>query len=208
MNLNRVFRVLLTVLVFICAAMPGTALGQVHDHEEGFFLRLSAGGGGASTEVTENGVTLKCSGPAGDVNFAIGGIVSPNLALHGTIFGWTITDPEVKVSNLSGNLEGELTLSGIGAGLTYYFMPANLYISGTLGVGRLGLPVAHPLGVGLAALIVGVRIVVLAVPADVEVGPAAVARLGPADRAAPLPHLSAAVTRRHGPIPLPAPRFV
>lgn len=139
MNLNRVFRVLLTVLVSICAAMPGTALGQVHDHEEGFFLRLSAGGGGASTEVTGNGVTVKCSGPAGDVNFAIGGIVSPNLALHGTIFGWTITDPEVKVSNLSGNLEGELTLSGIGAGLTYYFMPANLYISGTLGVGRLEL---------------------------------------------------------------------
>ena len=107
--------------------LPGVLLSQERDHEGGFFLRLSAGGGGASTEAKDAGYTFKFSGPAGDVNFAI----------HGTLFGWSITDPDIEFGGTTGNGKGDLTLGAFGGGVTYYFMPANLYLSGSLGVGKL-----------------------------------------------------------------------
>jgi hypothetical protein len=129
-----------TALAVIALAMliPLRARSQDRDHDGGFFLRLSAGGGGAATEATEQGGgRFRYSGPAGDINFAVGGIVSPNLALHGTLFGWSITDPDIEVAGATFNGTGELTLAGIGGGVTYYFMPANVYLSGSFGIGRL-----------------------------------------------------------------------
>jgi len=43
---------------------------------------------------------MKLSGEAGDSNFAIGGIVSPNLALHAILYGWLVQDPDSRI--LSG----------------------------------------------------------------------------------------------------------
>lgn len=121
----------------IFAAAPTAASAQARDHEGGFFLRLSAGAGAASTEASDAGGTLEVSGPAGDVNFAIGGIVASNLALHGTIFGWSIADPDVEFAGLSGEANGDISLAGLGGGVTYYFMPVNIYLSGSLGVGKI-----------------------------------------------------------------------
>jgi hypothetical protein len=110
------------------------------DHLGGFFLRLSAGVSGAETSIDDGGDELKFSGPGGDINIAIGGIVSPNLALHGTIFGWAVADPDVKINgDKIGNANADLSLSVAGIGLTYYFMPANLYLSGTVGFAQLHL---------------------------------------------------------------------
>ncbi len=118
-----------------------TAAGQPRTHD-GFFLRLSAGAGGAKTSEDFSNSSLEVSGAAGDVNFAIGGMISPNFAIHGTLFGWSLTDPEVKLTGYgSGTLNGDLSMSAVGAGFTYYFMPANLYISPSVGVGTLTLDI-------------------------------------------------------------------
>ena len=134
-------RLLLVILVLV---VPATAWcsGAAHRHD-GFFLRLSAGLGGASTDATDNfGDKLEFSGLTGDVNFAIGGMVSRNLALHGTLWGWSIADPDIEVNNdAAGDLNGDLTMSAFGMGVTYYFMPTNLYLSGSLGLGQLELNV-------------------------------------------------------------------
>lgn len=118
-------------------AVPESAYAGDRDHTGGFFLRLSAGVGAASTKIEEGSDELKLSGEAGDVNIAIGGMVSPNLAVHGTLFGWAITDPDAELNDMEGSLNGDLTLGAIGVGLTYYLMPANVYFSPSIGFGSL-----------------------------------------------------------------------
>lgn len=129
---------ILALLTF-CAAMlsPTTAAAGPRDHQDGFFLRLSAGGGSASTEYKDAGDDVEISGPAGDVNIAIGGMVAPNLALHGTLFGASMSDPDITWNGNEGSLNGDVTVAGVGIGLTYYFMPANIYISGSVGSGSM-----------------------------------------------------------------------
>jgi len=137
--MQRRFRVLGWIVVgavFVFCSY-GVSLAGDRDHTGGFFLRLSAGGGAASTKIEDASDDLKLSGEAGELNFAIGGMIAPNLALHGTLFGWAIADPDVELNDLEGTLDGDLALGAVGAGLTYYFMPANLYISGSVGGGQL-----------------------------------------------------------------------
>ena len=57
---------------------------------------------------------MKLSGEAGDLNFAIRGIVSPNLALHAILYGWLVQDPDVEVSGFSNQAQGDLDLSAFG----------------------------------------------------------------------------------------------
>ena len=119
---------------------PGLqALAGAPREHDGFFLRLSAGGGSARSEVDVSGGKSKLSGASGDVNIAIGGIVARNLALHGTVFGWLVSDPDVEIPGLgSGTLsKTDLDLTGYGGGITYYLMPANVYLSASAGAGKL-----------------------------------------------------------------------
>ena len=120
--------------------------GPVAKKHDGFFLRLSAGAGFASSSIDLD-LGQNPPGPgdtelydlAGDSNFAIGGIVGKNLALHGTFWGWLVNDPDVEVNGDDvGELNGDLTMSAFGAGVTYYFMPSNLYLTGSFGIGHLG----------------------------------------------------------------------
>ena len=131
----------LVSLVGMAVLAGAGSAGEPRTHD-GFFLRLSAGVGGAKSNVDLEDSSLEVSGASGDVNFAIGGVVSPNFALHASVFGWSLTDPEVEVTGLgSGELDGDLSLSAVGLGFTYYFMPANLYISPSIGAATLTLDV-------------------------------------------------------------------
>jgi hypothetical protein len=85
------------------------------------------------------GASIEMSGFATDVNFAIGAVVSPNFAVHATLFGWLVSDPDVELGGLTAEITGDLSLSAFGGGVTYYIMPANVYLSGSIGVGSLTL---------------------------------------------------------------------
>lgn len=125
------------IVILTMAVICSPAAATPRSHDGGFFLRLSAGGGGAGTKLDDPSVLVDMSGSAGNVNFAIGGIVAPNLAIHGTLFGWSISDPDVTFEQITGTLPGSVTLSAVGAGLTYYIMPQNIYFSGSAGVGMI-----------------------------------------------------------------------
>jgi hypothetical protein len=76
------------------------------------------------------------------VNLAIGGTVARNVALHATLFGWTTTDPTFESNGAEVELNNaELTMGALGIGVTYYFMPVNLYLSPSIGFGALNLEV-------------------------------------------------------------------
>jgi hypothetical protein len=131
----------LLVLGTLTLAGPANAGGQPREHD-GFFMRLSLGGGSGSANIEEAGNKAKFSGGAGDMNLAFGGMVSKNLALHGTMWGWGVQDPDADITlagigSGSGSLNGFLAMSAIGPGVTYYLMPANMYLSGSLGIGSL-----------------------------------------------------------------------
>ena len=119
----------------LLAAVPAGA-NEARQHDKAFFLRLSAGLGGASADVEGNeffGDDLELSGMSGDANFAIGGTISRNLALHATFGGWTIDNPDVEVGGFEQDTDDTtFSLGMFGGGLTYYIMPANLYLSGSL----------------------------------------------------------------------------
>jgi len=125
---------LLALITFAVSATE--AFGGPRDHAGGFFLRLSAGYGYSQTELGDPG-TNKYYGVSGDLNFAVGGVIFDNFALHGSLFGWSIMDPTLEVGDASGEAGGSLILSGLGVGLTYYIMPANIYISPSVGLGNL-----------------------------------------------------------------------
>ncbi|MDH3217012.1 MAG: hypothetical protein OEN01_12100 [Candidatus Krumholzibacteria bacterium] len=146
MRRNGFYNVALICFALVVGALVSEVRASVRDHSGGFFLRLSAGFGGARTELTEPSLGAEISGATVDFNLAIGGVVVPNLALHGTLFGWVASDPDLETNLGSGQLRGDVDLSGVGAGVTYYFMPVNIYVSGSIGGATLS--VDTPSGAG------------------------------------------------------------
>jgi hypothetical protein len=94
---------------------------------------MSAGGAYADTErdpAPGNESGPHFSSPSFDYNVAIGGTVAPNPAVHATIFGWTdLPAPEMN--------DGDVTAPAVGAGLTAYIMPANVYLSTSVGLATI-----------------------------------------------------------------------
>ncbi len=84
---------------------------------------------------------LQFSGTSGDINLPIGGMVTPNLALHGTLIGWVTSSPEIKICDgrceTGSTNDLDFSLSGFGSGLTYYFMPSNFYVSESICAAQL-----------------------------------------------------------------------
>ena len=100
----------------------------------GVYVHLHLGGGFTSISGSDgNGGTLKLSGGGPSFAVAVGGGVAPNLALFGTLFFTSSTQPHVSSSgNDIGQASGDALVGGIGAGIAYYFMPANIYLSGAV----------------------------------------------------------------------------
>ncbi len=126
-------------------SIPGVALaGGLPRTHDGFFMRLAAGFGSGDAKADEQGGTYKMSGSSGDFQIAIGGAVKENLLLHATLWGWSVSDPKIEANlpgygSMSGTASGSATMSAIGGGATYYFMPVNIYTSASIGMGRLSL---------------------------------------------------------------------
>jgi hypothetical protein len=120
------------------AEAPAPSRGPVaagNDHT-GLMIRLSAGiGVGAVTEDWPS-TTLKSSGPAGVYSFAIGGAVSPNLAMGADFFGFGLSEPKLTYGGTSYGTQQNTSVNvgGVGFNTTYFFMPSNVYVSGTLGL--------------------------------------------------------------------------
>ena len=72
-------------------------------------------------------------------SFALGGAVSPNFSLGADLFGFGLSEPKVDYAGTSfGNQKNtRLNVNGLGFNATYYFMPTNLYLSGTAGLVRI-----------------------------------------------------------------------
>ena len=115
--------------------------GGPHDHL-GLLLRLGIGGGYVSSGDEDEGIEIDINGIGGDFTFLLGGCVSENLALHGSLWSWSLWDPDVTLQDsfgneLEGELDGSLSMNAYGGGMTYYMMPQNMYFTANVGMARL-----------------------------------------------------------------------
>ncbi len=103
-----------------------------HKHD-GFYLRLTTGGGSTtSIEETELG-EVSLGGLSGSSTIGIGYAVVENLIINLDIFGSVVTDPTVEVDGEDiGEVDAEIRITNIGVGATYYIMPANVYLAGSV----------------------------------------------------------------------------
>lgn len=119
-------------------AIPKNHLGREHRHD-GLFLRLNLVGlGFGSASAKSGGDSVTVSGLAGLGELSIGYSVVENLALHFSINGPVMVDPDINMNGDSASTE-DVTVSslGFGCGLSYYFMPHNFYLTIILGTAKM-----------------------------------------------------------------------
>src|SRR2546421_402607 len=69
---------------------------------------------------------------------AAGGAIAPNLIIFGQAVVDSAIDPKIEETGIgSANGKGSADLTGVGGGIAYYVMPANLYLSASLLASRV-----------------------------------------------------------------------
>jgi len=142
MSSHRI-RAFVAVLLAALLALPSLAGAQQRprQHEGGILIRLSAGLGPASADLDlDTGQKFEMNKVGGNHNLALGGIVGGNVALHATAFGWALGDPSFDLDGQDQpDLKGTVSMNAIGGGATWYLMPINIYVSGSVGFAWLSV---------------------------------------------------------------------
>lgn len=116
-------------------AQPGEPAAGVHTHD-GLFLRMTAGPGfgayrGTGHITSASGVEISDpsdEGSQGGGSFCLGGAVWDNLMLHGDLWLSLVS------SKRRNDLQQDFGLVVLGMGVTYYWMPLNIYLTGSIGM--------------------------------------------------------------------------
>jgi len=118
-------------VVFVLVAAVAVPSWAQRSHEADFYARLAIGPGYAESAANsiDTGEQFELAGEGVDFSLAVGGITVPNLAVHVNMWGWTTFSPDPKYEHTSLNLGTSLNLLAYGAGITYIWMPYNLYFS-------------------------------------------------------------------------------
>ncbi|MCP3135837.1 outer membrane beta-barrel protein [Pyxidicoccus xibeiensis] len=123
--------------VLLTASVAAAQDAGRHSHD-GLYLRLQVGGGYTRAESTFEDLAVK--GAAGAVNAELGFAVLQNFIIYGKLFGASAQNPDLEFGDVT--IEGQdddvsQNFGALGAGVTYYLMPANVYLSGALSFARL-----------------------------------------------------------------------
>ena len=136
MKMQPAFTVILTsaLLSGIAHSQPSDPGFHAHD---GFYLSLCGGFGGLTWADDEPPVTSEMSGATGNLDFKIGGaVMRDRLILSGDLITAHAPNPKEKGNSAPVANNASLRMGIIGMGATYYFMPVNIFLSGTFGIGR------------------------------------------------------------------------
>ncbi|HCA81638.1 MAG TPA: hypothetical protein DEP53_18065 [Bacteroidetes bacterium] len=139
--------------LLVLVSSVGFAQGSVAlDVPEGFHMHdgfyLSLTGGPAIGSITLDGTNggfdkIELSGAGGQFDFKIGLVVSEeaNLILSFDLISRAISSPTLTMDGTTVNTTSDVTASDLlfGAGITKYFMPANIFINATVGAGQFSL---------------------------------------------------------------------
>jgi hypothetical protein len=114
----------------------------VHRHL-GFFLRLDLGLGYMNSSATAGGVDQSARGGAGAFSVAVGGAIAEDLILAGHLWDSAAVSPTIQIGGQSTSTGSgvSVSLGGVGPSLSYYLMPANVYLAVTPSLTWLALTV-------------------------------------------------------------------
>lgn len=91
------------------------------------------GGGYARTSISIDGQKLTYSGTSMPVDLALGAAIRPNLILFGEVISSQMFSPNKKYAGEDRTASSiNVSIQGIGPGVAYYFMPINIYVSGSI----------------------------------------------------------------------------
>ncbi len=129
---------------------PWEHVGANKHRHDGFMLRLAIGvafGGMTGDDFLLDGSETAAGGAGFSTTIGIGGALTDNLVLNADLFQMTVLDPTIEVdghelgdADVYGEDRGvgeNVELTGLGVGVTYYFMPVNVYIAGAIGLGQV-----------------------------------------------------------------------
>jgi hypothetical protein len=110
-----------------------------HEHD-GFYLRLQLGGGYTQASLAGEDFAIKGGGVG--INAEFGGAVARNFILYGKLYGTSAPNPDIEVGDIT--VEGQdddvsQNIGALGGGITYYIMPANVYLTGGLSFAQLSI---------------------------------------------------------------------
>ncbi|HCT30078.1 MAG TPA: hypothetical protein DIW31_04975 [Bacteroidales bacterium] len=137
--MRKILLILLAAFTFQALIAQENQQEKGYNQHDGFYL--SMGLGPAFGKITDEMVgigTLDFTGTGAQFDFKIGGAVSENFILHASLISSSIPGPKVSGGGESTTLSNNLSIgeSMIGGGFTYYFMPANFFISSSIGSGN------------------------------------------------------------------------
>lgn len=113
----------------------------IHQHA-GFYLSMSTGPLFGSVTDNLGSYTMDMSGTGAQFDFKIGGAIRENLILHATIISNVLIGPTITISGISGTKASDNITVGeamFGGGLTYFIMPSNIFLSGSIGLGNFSI---------------------------------------------------------------------
>ena len=133
--------------VFICLGSFHHVYGQFEQWNEksnqhtGFYLSMSIGPAFGTINndlISPYKEKFEYDGTGSLFDIKVGGAIKENFILHATLASTALIGPKVTSSNSgSGKASNNLNISEsmIGGGVTYYFMPTNVFLSASVGVG-------------------------------------------------------------------------
>jgi len=146
---RRRFLTLSTLAALVCLSLsafaetprtPGLLGDNTINRHFGFFFRPDAGFGYLTSHESTSAGDLKVSGFASMGGGSVGGALTENLILGVHLSNALVSNPAFSLSGTSrNNQDAEVGMLGIGPELTYYFMPNNVYLSGTVAITRMTL---------------------------------------------------------------------
>lgn len=108
----------------------------VHTHD-GFYLRMGTGPSYMRASASGSGSDVTVSGNGLELGVAVGGSVAENLSLFGEVASSVSEAPTVEQDGSERVASrNSASVGGVGPRVAYYFMPLNLYVSGTLMLSR------------------------------------------------------------------------
>ena len=121
---------------------------RVYAHSVGFFFRGGIGLGYGNFSTSASVGDVRFSGLAVQLDLGLGFAFTREFALHLDVAGASLASPSLSVGSaaLSTSSGISATTSLVGVGGTYYLMPANLYVSGTIGAAILAAEIPTTAG--------------------------------------------------------------
>ena len=125
------------IAMVVTWATPAVA-GAPWTHD-GFMLRLTLGLGYEDLSLGERRTDIDISGFGASFSATAGGVIAPDFAIHGSAFGLAAVDPNYSLNGRDVETLGihsAVSLAGLAIGVTYWFMPLNIYLSPSIGVAK------------------------------------------------------------------------